>query len=305
VGQGVRVRASVPPWENSSALAASGVELVLSDMRDPETLPPLFEGDVDRVFHLAAICNFSTPYDTLRPVNVGGVERMTALALEAGVRCFVYVGSTSVYGRYRGVPFMEDAPREPQDDYGRSKRDGEDVVWRRVKQGLRAIVLRPCTIYGPGCTDGAGKVFSRPTSLSAIPGSGRQRLSNVRAEDVAGAAEHLSRREDAMGRAFNLADDSHPSLEQALGLAAEAFGARAPRIHLPLPLLSLVARVQARRARRARLIPELELDALRFLRDDYVVDNARLAASGYRLRHPDFAESMRELGRRQRAAISA
>ena len=57
----------------------------------------------------------------------------------------------------------------------------------------------------------------RAQMVGAIPGDGRQRLSNVRVEDVAGAALHLAMREDALGRAFNVADDSHPTLEEALG----------------------------------------------------------------------------------------
>lgn len=301
---GVKVRAAVPAWEDPRALAALvalGVEVVQADLTAAETLPALFAGDVRRVFHLGAICNLSTPYSTLRRVNVDGVERVTRLALAAGVRAFVHMSSTSAYGPYRGTPFVEDAPREPQDDYGRSKRDGEDVVWQRAGEGLRAVVLRPCTVYGPGCTDGAGKVFSRPTSLGAIPGHGRQRLSNVRVEDVAAAAHHLSLREDAVGQAFNLADDSHPSLATALALAAEAFGTTRPRLRLPLAVVMLAARAQGLAARLSQRIPDLEVDAVRYLRADYVVDNGKLAAAGYRLRYADFAESMREIGRRYRS----
>lgn len=295
---GARVRAALLPGEDAAALAALGAEVVRADVRAPETLPPLFEGDVERVFHLAAICNFSTPYRVLLPVNVEGAARVAELALRSGVRSFVHVSSTSVYGPYRGAPLVEDAPREPQDDYGRSKRDGEDAVWRRAAEGLPAVVLRPCTVYGPGCTDGAGKAFSRPSSLTAIPGDGRQRLSNVRAEDVAGAAIHLSLREDARGRAFNVADDSHPTLEEALALAAEAFGARRPRLHLPVAAVALAARAQGLAARLAGRVPDLELDAVRYLHGDYLVDNARLHQSGYRLLYPDFAASMRELAAR-------
>lgn len=300
VDHGVRVRATALPRENTEALARLGVEVVRADLTQPQTLPPLFAGGVDRVFHAGAICNLSTPYAVLRRVNVDGVERITALARAAGVRSFVHLSSTSAYGPYRGVPFTEDAPREPQDDYGRSKRAGEEIVWRCAGEGLPVTVLRPCTVYGPGCTDGAGKVFSRPTSLGAIPGDGRQRLSNVRVEDVAGAAYHLSLRADAAGQAFNVADDSHPRLEEALTLAAEAFGAKPPRLHLPLGVVAAAARVQGLVAKVARSIPDLELDAVRYLGADYVVDNTRLKAAGYRLRYPDFTESMRELGRHRR-----
>jgi UDP-glucose 4-epimerase len=207
------------------------------------------------------------------------------------------MSSTSVYGPHRGGPFQEDSERAPRDAYGRSKSEGEEIVWRRIAEGLPATVARPCTVYGPGCTDGAGKVFSRPTSIMAIPGSGRQRLSNVRVEDVAAAVVHLSERDDAVGQAFNIADDSHPELGEALVLAAEVFGCRAPTLHLPLGLVAWVARLQAPLARLRGRIPDIELDALRLLRDDYIVDNSKLKATGYELIHPDFRASMRELGR--------
>ncbi len=298
--RGVKVRAAARPSEDIRALAPLGVEVVRADLTAPETLPPLFSGEVDRVFHLGAICNFSTPYAVLRRVNVEGVERMTALARAAGVRIFVHMSSTSVYGPYRGTPFVEGAPRAPQDDYGRSKRDGEDILWQRSREGLPALVLRPCTVYGPGCTDGAGKVFSRPTAIGAIPGNGRQRLANVRVEDVAASALHLSLREEAVGQAFNVADDSHPSIEEALTLAAEAFGTRAPRTHVPLAVVALAARAQGMATRFTGRVPDLEADAVRYLCADYAVDNTKLKASGYRLLYPDFAASMREIGQRFR-----
>jgi nucleoside-diphosphate-sugar epimerase len=292
---GVTVRASDRPGVDLAPLRQPGVDFVPADLTASETLAGLFAGDVDRVFHVGAICNLSTPYARLRPVNVEGVEHITRLALEAGVRCYVQVSSTSVYGRYRGKPFAEEDPREPQDDYGRSKRDGEDVVWKRIGEGLRGMVTRPCTVYGPGCNDGAGKVFSRPTATLAVPGSGDQLLSNVRVEDVACALVHLSHRDEALGRAFNIADDSHPTLEDALVLAARSFGGRAPRLHLPLGVVQALARLQGRFAALTGRIPDLEYDATRLLHDDYVVDNARLKQAGYGLIYPDFEASMRQL----------
>jgi nucleoside-diphosphate-sugar epimerase len=294
---GARLRAAVRAGEDASFLRGLGAEVLTADLRHPDTLSPLFEGGVDRVFHLAAICNFSTPYAVLHPVNVVGVERITWLAMQSGVTRYIHMSSTSVYGPYRGRPFREDSEQTPRNDYGRSKAEGEAIVWERIAKGLPAIVTRPCTVYGPGCTDGAGKVFSRRTSLAAVPGSGRQRLSNVRVEDVAAALIHLSELDGIEGQAINIADDSHPELGEALALAAEAFGSRAPAIHLPLGLVAAVARLQGAVARRRGRIPDLELDAVRLLRDDYIVDNARLKSTGYELLYPDFRASMQEMGR--------
>jgi nucleoside-diphosphate-sugar epimerase len=296
VALGARVRATDLPRKDTSYFDDMGVEFVGADLAKPETLPALFDGGVDRVFHLGAICNFSTPYEKLYPVNVLGVDRITRLALDAGVMRYIHVGSTSVYGPYQGTPFTEDAPRNPQDSYGTSKRDGEDIVWQRIEEGLAATITRPCTVYGPGCTDGAGKVFSRRTSITAIPGSGRQLLSNVRVEDVAAAVVHLSHLDEAVGKAFNIAEDSHPTLEEALTIAARTFGARPPRLHLPIALVKAFARMDGFISKVKGRVPDLEYDAVRYLGSDYVVDNSALKATGYEFIHPNFEESMKQLG---------
>jgi UDP-glucose 4-epimerase len=296
VRKGVRVRASARPKKDTSFFDRLGVEFVPADLTKPETLPRLFKGGVDRVFHLGAICNFSTPYETLYPTNVNGVSLITELALKNGVKRHIHVSSTSVYGYYQGTPFREDSPRNPRDSYGKSKRDGEDVVWGRIQEGLPAVITRPCTVYGPRCNDGAGKAFSRPSSITAIPGNGAQLLSNVRAEDVAGAVYHLSLLDDAVGQTFNLAEDTHPTLEEALLLASEAFRTSPPKLHLPLWLVKTVARAEAALSARKGHIPDLEPDAVKYLYRDYVVDNSKLKSTGYRMIYPDFRESMKQMG---------
>jgi nucleoside-diphosphate-sugar epimerase len=294
--QGVKVRATSRPREDISFFDELGVEYVPADLTMPDTLSRLFEGDVDRVYHLAAICNFSTPLKALYPTNVEGVKTITELALKAKVKCFVHVTSTSVYGYYQGRPFVEDSQRNPGDDYGRSKKEGEDVVFERLKQGLPAVVVRPCTVYGPRCNDGAGKVFSRPTAIMAIPGSGKQLLSNVRAEDVAAALHYLSHLDQSVGEVYNLCEDTNPTLEEALTLAAETYGTKPPRIHLPLGLVKAMAMVDGFISNLRRKIPDIEYDAVKYLYSDYVVDNTKLLKTGFRLIHPDFRASMQELG---------
>lgn len=295
VQKGVRVRATSRPRKDTIFFERLGVEYVGADLTQPETLPALFQGPVDRVFHLGAICNFSTPYAKLHPTNVAGVKVLSSLALDKGVKSFVHVTSTSVYGRYRGRPFREGDPREPCNDYGKSKKNGEDVIFERIKEGLPAVIARPCAVYGPRCNDGAGKVFSRPSSIGAIPGSGRQRLANIRAEDVAAALLHLSLLNQARGEVYNLAEDANPTLEDALTLAAETYGTRPPTLHLPLAIVRLAARIGGFFAGLAGKIPDLEYDAVEFLYNDYIVDNTKLKKTGFNLQYPDFTASMQQM----------
>lgn len=87
---GVSVRATARPRQDISFFERLGVAYVGADLSKPSTLLPLFEGNVDRVFHVDGICNFSTSYEKLYPVNVKGVEEITRLALEKKVK-FLFI----------------------------------------------------------------------------------------------------------------------------------------------------------------------------------------------------------------------
>jgi nucleoside-diphosphate-sugar epimerase len=296
IRSGIKVRATSRPRRDTSFFEKLGVEYVAADLTKPDTLPPLFQGDVDRVFHLGAICNFSTPYEKLYPTNVLGVDHFTRLALQKKVKVFVHVTSTSVYGYYKRKPFTETTEREPMDNYGKSKRDGENIVFKRMEEGLPAIIVRPCTVYGPRCNDGAGKVFSRPSAITAIPGSGNQKLSNIRAEDTADAMIYLSEKDESIGQIYNLSDDSNPTVKEALSLAAETFRTSIPKLHLPLTVVRLVAKIDGWVSGLRGKIPELEYDATKYLDADYIVDNSELKKTGYKLKYPYFKSSMKQLG---------
>jgi nucleoside-diphosphate-sugar epimerase len=81
-----------------------------------------------------------------------------------------------------------------------------------------------------------------------------------------------------------------------LTIAARAFGANPPRLHLPLAIVKTFARMGGFVSKMRGRIPDLEYDAVRYLGSDYVVDNTALKAAGYELIYPDFEESMGQLG---------
>lgn len=287
----LRIRVTDLRKDRIETLQHPNIEFVKADILREEELRPLFDG-VDRIFHVAGICNLSTVYNTLKPINVNAVDKITDLALEKKVKAYIHFSSSSVYGTYKGNPFQETDLCFPMDSYGKSKYDGEQIVTSKIPKGLNALILRPCTVYGPGCNDGAGKVFSRPGKIAGIPGNGKQKIANVRVEDVTSAAIYLSERESVFGGIFNIADDSHPSLEEALSLAAEAFGSKINKVHIPLGLLKVLAKLGAPIAKLRRKIPDLEYEAIKYLYNDYYMDNRKLKSVGYALKYPDFKSSI-------------
>ncbi len=65
--------------------------------------------------------------------------------------------------------------------------------------------------------------------------------------------------------------------------------------------MKTVARVDGAVSARKGRIPDLELDAVRYLYNDYIVDNSKLKSMGYRMIYPDFKESMKQMGEWYRA----
>jgi UDP-glucuronate 4-epimerase len=112
---------------------------------------------VDAVVHLAAIAGIrpanqvaTTQYDT----NVIQTVRLLDKCVENGVRQFVYISSSSVYGNNAKVPFSEnDNTDKPLCHYAATKKAGELVCYTyHHLHGIDVACLRPFTVYGPGQT---------------------------------------------------------------------------------------------------------------------------------------------------------
>lgn len=75
---------------------------------------------------------------------------LVALAALPRVEAVVYLSSGEVYGA-QAPPFDEAAPRLGTSAYARAKVRGEDSVQRAcAERGVRAVVVRPSVVYGPG-----------------------------------------------------------------------------------------------------------------------------------------------------------
>jgi nucleoside-diphosphate-sugar epimerase len=101
--RGDSVRVLALPDENTGWLAQHGIPVHRGDVRRPDTLVTPMAG-VDGVVHLAAMMDVWRPIDDYRAVNVAGTRHVSRAALAAGVRRFVHMSSSSVYGMALGRP---------------------------------------------------------------------------------------------------------------------------------------------------------------------------------------------------------
>ena len=113
---------------------------------------------VRQVVHLAARVNVMNekspdPLAEFRQVNVEGTANLARQAAAAGVRRFVYLSSIKVNGEFtqEGRPFTADDAPAPEDPYGVSKREAEQLLRQiATETGMEVVIIRPPLVYGPG-----------------------------------------------------------------------------------------------------------------------------------------------------------
>lgn len=145
---------SPPPGQD----AAPHVRHVRGDVRDPAQVAGAVTGDVETVYHLAAVVGvdryLADPLDVI-DVNLLGTRNVLESATRAGAK--VVVASTSeVFGRNPAVPWREDDDRVLGSTavdrwcYSSSKALAEHLTFAFVRsQGLRATIVRFFNVYGP------------------------------------------------------------------------------------------------------------------------------------------------------------
>ena len=131
---------------------ATAAEFIEADICNADSFRDAFVG-VDCVFHVAALAR--VPLSIERPVathqvNVLGTLNVLVAARDAGVRRFIFSGSSSVYGEQPTLPLHEDMPPNPLSPYALQKLAGEQYtrMFNRL-YGLETLTLRYFNVFGP------------------------------------------------------------------------------------------------------------------------------------------------------------
>ncbi len=137
--------------------AGAGVRRYEGDIADPAAVAAAVRGH-DRVVHMAGLISYWRGDEAgLKAVNEDGVRAVVEACLAAGVERLVHISSVGAMGFHAdGSPADETAPFNWPADilYMASKRRGQDIVERAVRErGLRAVILDPASIMGPGDHD--------------------------------------------------------------------------------------------------------------------------------------------------------
>ena len=231
--------------KSDAELRGLGVHVVAGDVRQWSSLRRAVEG-MDVIYHCAGKVEAGGRWLDFLEVNVLGTERLIQASLEHGVRRFIHVSSIGVYPeRPDGAVISED---DGYDDntgrggYTRSKIMADQLAfWYARAQSAPVTVIRPATIYGPGGKNNLVRVGVKKGRFNVIFGDGGSIMPLVYVDNVVDALVLAARRDEAIGRAYNVVDDDRITQREYLERMGAALGRPQTTTYLPFPAVRLLA----------------------------------------------------------------
>lgn len=209
------------------------VRLVEADIRSDQALRAIDGADV--VFHLACLGvrhSLHAPL-TNHEVNATATLMLLERARSAGVRRFIHVSSSEVFGTAQRVPMDERHPTWPETVYGASKLAGEAYARAAHRtHGLPVIVVRPFNTYGPRShfEGDSGELLPRTIirNLCGLPaliyGDGRQTRDFMHVSDTARGLATIAQCDAAIGNSVNFGSGEEISIEALARTVARLVG---------------------------------------------------------------------------------
>jgi len=226
--------------------------------------------NVEQVVHLAARVHVmndksSDPLAEFRRVNVEGTAALARQAAVAGVKRFVFLSSVKVNGEFTeaGHPFTADDAPAPEDSYGVSKYEAEQLLRQiAAETGMEVVIIRPPLVYGPGVKANFESMMrwlarGLPLPLAAVT---ENRRSLVALDNLVDLIMTCLNHPAAANQTFLVSDGEDLSTAQLLKRMGAAMGKPARLFYLPPTLLKLGATVLNRPGIYQRLCGSLQLD---------------------------------------------
>jgi UDP-glucose 4-epimerase len=244
-GHRVRVLDDLSSGKRENLAPLKGdVELLVGSCADAEVARRAARG-VEVVYHEGAVPSVARSVkDPLlsHDANATATVTMLVAARDAGVRRFIYAGSSSVYGDAKELPKRETMEPRPLSPYAVGKLAGEHYLRIFASlYGLETLTLRYFNVFGPRqdpSSPYSGVISLFATSLLAgrtpvIYGNGLQSRDFTYVDNVVHGNLRALAAKDLCGQVVNVATGHRVTLKQLLAIMARELGVPARASHLP------------------------------------------------------------------------
>jgi nucleoside-diphosphate-sugar epimerase len=209
------------------------IEWVDGDVQDYLSLEVAFQG-IEQVYHCAAVVSFD-PKDKamMMRINLDGTANVVNAALDTGIKKLCFVSSVAALGRGEENIMIDEngdwSDSKENSAYAKSKYTAEREVWRGVAEGLKAVIVNPSIILGPGDPHkSSAKLLA--TSMKGNPFYTEGVNAFVDVRDVSRTMIQLM--ESAIVNERFIINQGNYSYRHIFNLMAEGFGKEHPRVEV-------------------------------------------------------------------------
>ncbi len=217
------------------------IEWVDGDIRNIDSLMEAMH-NIEYVYHAAATISFNTAdRESLIFDNVNGTRNVVNACLANSVKKLCFVSSTSALGTAGKKGLIDETCMWVADrlnsGYSQSKFYSEMEVWKGIEEGLKAVIVNPSIIFGPGFWDkGSSSMFSNIFRGLRFYPNGVTGFVSV--EDVSAAMIALMKSTRSAER--YILSSENLSYKEVFRMIALSLGVREPYIEAT-PLLATLA----------------------------------------------------------------
>ncbi|MCR5414970.1 MAG: NAD(P)-dependent oxidoreductase [Kiritimatiellae bacterium] len=229
--------------------AKLGARTIRADLTEAQSIPLLFRERIDYVVHIAARASDVGRDEWFREANYESVKRFASAAMEHGVKRFVYLSTSDVYG-------LHDFHGEGEDDlrfdetasnpYPKYKILSEKWLAENLPPE-RFSCVRPCVVYGRGDTSITPRTIAylknAPVVFHFGKWSGRNRWPLAHVENVCRVLHAAMLVPEAGGKGVTVLDSKRTTLGEYYREIADEFlgGKRLREATIPMWTIRPVA----------------------------------------------------------------
>ena len=199
-------------------------------------------GDIDEIYHSAAVAEFKVPIDRIRKINVGGTDNVMKFALEARMsgrlKNIYHISTTFVAGTKAGT-FSEkdlDVGQKFNNTYEQTKCESEILAHEYIKRGLNITIFRPSILTGDSVNGRTSnfKMLYQPLHFFAaelfdtIPADRSTGFNLIPVDSAADAILTLANKEDTSGKTYHIANSNTIEAGHFIDLASDFFEFKKP-----------------------------------------------------------------------------
>ena len=217
---------------------------IQGDIRDTKLLDKINkEHKIDAIFHCAALLAHEVKNkNDLWTSNVDGTENIVKFAVKNKCKKLLFISSNCLWGQNFEHKVTEEEEPNPVEIYGKSKLEGERILFK-YKDKVNSVIFRSPTIIDEGRLGLLSLLFEFIDDNKKIPivGSGKNKYQFIYAKDMIHAMElALNYNHTAI---FNIGSKDVKTFNEVYEYVIKKSGSKSRLFHFPKTLMIIAMKI--------------------------------------------------------------